>query len=105
MCPDCGEPSSRMHIRYARSLSDLPAHGRLVRIALTVRRFRCGNERCPKVLFAERFGDDTVARRRPSFFGVLCRSGSDSATDSLHYLGIFLLLMWRMVEVDVLERP
>jgi len=61
MCPDCGELSSRIHSRYARSLSDLPAHGRRVRIALTVRRFRCGNERCPRVIFAERFRDDIVA--------------------------------------------
>jgi transposase len=41
--------------------SDLPAHGRRVRIALTVRRFRCGNDVCPRVIFAERFGDDIVA--------------------------------------------
>jgi transposase len=61
MCPDCGEPSSRIHSRYARSLSDLPAYGRRVRIALAVRRFRCGNERCPRVIFAERFRDDIVA--------------------------------------------
>jgi hypothetical protein len=26
VCPDCGELSRRVHSRYARSLSDLPAH-------------------------------------------------------------------------------
>lgn len=37
--------SRGVHSRYVRSLSDLPAHGRRVRIALTVRRFRrCGND-------------------------------------------------------------
>ena len=41
--------------------SDLPAHGRRVRIKLTVRRFRRGSDRCPRVIFAERFGDDIVA--------------------------------------------
>ena len=61
ICPDCGEPSRRVHSRYERCLSDLPAHGRRVRIKLTVRRFRCGNDRCPRVIFAERFGDDIVA--------------------------------------------
>lgn len=60
-CPDCGDLSRRVHSRYMRSLSDLPAHGRLVRIALTVRRFRCGNACCPRVIFAERFGEDIVA--------------------------------------------
>jgi transposase len=60
-CPGCGKLSQRIHSRYARSLSDLPAHGRRVRIALTVRRFRCGNDVCPRVIFAERFGDDIVA--------------------------------------------
>lgn len=60
-CPGCGELSRRVHSRYVRSLSDLPAHGRRVRIALTVRRFRCGNGVCSRVIFAERFGDDIVA--------------------------------------------
>ena len=60
-CPDCGELSRRVHSRYERSLSDLPAHGRRVGIALTVRRFRCGNDGCPRVIFAERFADDIVA--------------------------------------------
>ena len=47
--------------RYVRSLSDLPAHGRRVSIALTVRRFRCDNELCLREIFAERFGEDIVA--------------------------------------------
>jgi len=61
ICPDCGQPSRQVHSRYGRSLSDLPAHGRRVRIELTVRRFRCGNARCPRMIFAERFADDIVA--------------------------------------------
>ncbi len=60
-CPDCGIPSGRVHSRYVRSVSDLPAHGKLVRIALTVRRFRCGTGSCPRMIFAERFGEDIVA--------------------------------------------
>ena len=60
-CPACGRLSRRVHSRYVRSLSDLPAHGRRVRIALTVRRFRCGNDVCPREIFAERFGEDIVA--------------------------------------------
>ena len=53
-CPACGKLSRRVHSRYVQSLSDLPAHGRRVRIALTVRRFRCGNDVCPRMIFAER---------------------------------------------------
>jgi hypothetical protein len=45
-CPSCSKLSRRVHSRYMRSLSDLPAHGRRVRIALTVRRFRCENDGC-----------------------------------------------------------
>jgi transposase len=61
ICPDCCEPSRRVHSRYSRSLSDLPAHGRRVVVSLTVRRFRCGTDRCARRIFAERLGDDIVA--------------------------------------------
>ena len=61
VCPGCGKLSRRVHSRYVRSLADLPAHGRRVSIALTVRRFRCGNDVCPRVIFAERFGEDIAA--------------------------------------------
>jgi transposase len=61
ICPNCGLPSKQVHSRYARSLSDLPAHGRRVLVTLTVRRFRCTNGHCARRIFAERFGDDIVA--------------------------------------------
>jgi transposase len=60
-CPACGRVSTRVHSRYERSLADLPAHGRRVRIRLQVRRFRCGSQDCPRTIFGERL-DDTVAR-------------------------------------------
>ncbi len=60
-CPGCGKLSQRVHSQYVRSLSDLPAHDRRVSIALTVRRFRWGNDVCPRGIFAERFGEDIVA--------------------------------------------
>lgn len=40
-CPRCGQTSRRQHSRYHRRLADLPAHGREVRIVLSVRRFQC----------------------------------------------------------------
>jgi transposase len=36
-CPDCRQPSRRIHSRYRRRLGDLPSHGRLVRIELSAR--------------------------------------------------------------------
>jgi transposase len=53
-CPVCGQASSQIHSRYQRCLSDLPAHGRQVRIQLQVRRFRCRGADCPRRIFAER---------------------------------------------------
>ena len=61
-CPACGSVSARMHSRYQRWLRDLPAHGRKVRIRLTVRRFRCGAPGCRAAIFAERL-DDGIAKR------------------------------------------
>lgn len=52
-CPACGSPSVRIHSRYQRGLADLPAHGRRVRIRLTVRRFRCSVNNCRVKIFAE----------------------------------------------------
>ncbi|WP_438860734.1 transposase family protein [Actinoplanes cyaneus] len=36
-CPACSKPSSRVHSRYQRTLTDAPVAGRLVRILLRVR--------------------------------------------------------------------
>jgi len=56
-CPVCGRVSARVHSQYERCLSDLPAHGRRVRIQLRVRRFRCRDGGCPRRIFAERLDD------------------------------------------------
>ena len=39
-CPQCGRLSQQAHSRYQRELTDLPAHGREVKVLLAVRRFR-----------------------------------------------------------------
>lgn len=61
-CPGCGHLSRRVHSRYERSLSDVPAHGRRVRVRLTVRRFRCPHGGCDRRIFAER-PDAGITRR------------------------------------------
>ena len=53
-CPSCGGVSARIHSRYVRSLSDLPSQGRLVRISLWTRRFRCVVAECSQRIFTER---------------------------------------------------
>jgi transposase len=54
-CPSCSQPSTRVHSRYTRRLSDLPCQGRLVRLQIAVRRFRCVEPTCRRVTFAEQF--------------------------------------------------
>lgn len=56
-CLACGMSSSRVHGRYRRLLQDLPAGGRAVLIALTIRRLRCGTPACQVRTFAEPAGD------------------------------------------------
>jgi transposase len=58
-CPICAAPSRRIHSRYIRHVSDLPASGRLVRLHIVTRRFCCEAPQCPRRIFAERF-DETV---------------------------------------------
>ncbi|WLS01470.1 ISL3 family transposase [Shinella oryzae] len=60
-CPDCCRTSRRLHSRYERRLADLPWQGRTVTIALNVRRLRCDNHRCRRLIFAENH-DDVVHR-------------------------------------------
>jgi zinc-finger of transposase IS204/IS1001/IS1096/IS1165 len=45
--------SSRTHGGYRRTLADLPLAGRPVRIVVQVRRFKCVEQSCAAVTFAE----------------------------------------------------
>jgi hypothetical protein len=54
LCPVCGKRSARRHSRYLRTLSDLPHQGRVARLQVWVRRFRCDTASCPRRIFAER---------------------------------------------------
>ena len=73
VCPTCGLPSSSIHSRYGRTLGDLPAHGRRLRVRLAARRFRCRNATCERRVFAERFAPDLIQAhaRRTSRLDVL----------------------------------
>jgi transposase len=56
-CPCCAVPSSSIHSRYQRHLTDLPWGMRLVRLQLTVRKFVCRNTTCTRRIFTERLPD------------------------------------------------
>jgi transposase len=54
-CPLCARRSKRVQSVYYRTVADLPLAGRQLILHLRVRRFRCGAQRCPRAIFAERF--------------------------------------------------
>src|SRR2546425_2634459 len=60
-CPVCSQSSNRIHSCYTRTLADLPCQGRLVRLQLKVRRFRCVEPSCARITFAEQFPGLTAA--------------------------------------------
>ena len=53
-CPLCAVPSTQVHSRYQRHLTDLPWGSLSVRIRLTVRKFVCRNATCVRRIFTER---------------------------------------------------
>jgi transposase len=63
-CPRCKHRSRRVHGRYIRTLHDLPSADMAVTLRLRVRRFRCTNPSCPRVIFAERFPNLAGVRAR-----------------------------------------
>ena len=77
-CPQCGRLSRQVHSRYRRGLTDLPAHGREVKVLLAVRRFRCRTSRCRTAIFAERFSSEVTsphARRTSRLQGLVLQLG------------------------------
>jgi transposase len=55
MCPDCQQPSQRVHSHYWRAAGDIACAERRIRLRLGVRRFFCDNATCERKTFAERF--------------------------------------------------
>jgi transposase len=65
-CSLCGFASSRVHAGYQRTIADLPAGGRPVRVVLSVRRFRCLEPGCGRATFAEQVQGFSARYRRRS---------------------------------------
>ncbi len=53
-CPICQTMAQRVHSHYGRTLHDVPCGTKSVRLVVQVRRFFCGNQDCPRKIFAER---------------------------------------------------
>lgn len=52
-CPTCGHNTWRIHSRYTRCLAEEPIFGHQVRLRMTVRRFLCPEQGCPRRIFVE----------------------------------------------------
>src|ERR1700746_3159835 len=77
-CPSCGGFSARIHSQYQRALADLPSQGRLVRISLWPRRFRCAVAECQQTIFTERLeatASRPFARRTTRLEGIVHHVG------------------------------
>jgi transposase len=53
-CPECHQPSARIHGHSQRTVADLPCAGRNVLLALTVRKFVCTTPTCSRRIFTEK---------------------------------------------------
>src|SRR2546423_15422908 len=53
-CPECHQPSTRIHSNYQRTVGDLPCAGRNVILALTVPKFVGSSPTCPRKIFTRR---------------------------------------------------
>ncbi len=53
-CPDCGQPTRRIHSHSTRRLRDLPWQGLGVTVVVHTRRWRCATPHCPRRVFTER---------------------------------------------------
>ena len=63
-CPVCGKYSKRVHDYYFRTITDLPVFQNRTVILLKTRKFKCGNNRCPRKVFSEQTPDIIRYSRR-----------------------------------------
>jgi transposase len=63
-CPLCHQPSERVHSRYNRKVADVPCGGRRVLLLLTVRKYICHTDYCPRSIFTERLPELVLSYAR-----------------------------------------
>jgi transposase len=87
-CPRCAVPSSSVHSRYQRRLTDLPWSTRPVHIQLTVRKFICRNPNCPRRIFTERVPALVAAYARKTQRLIAVALGGQAGARLAHRLGL-----------------
>src|SRR6266699_448498 len=77
-CPECHQPSARIHGNYQRTVADLPCAGRNVILALTVRKFVCSTPTCSHKIFTERLPGlvESYGRMTPRLIALVQSLGS-----------------------------
>jgi hypothetical protein len=72
-CPECHQPSARIHGHYQRTVVDVPCAGRTVILALTVRKFVCRTPTCSRRIFTERLVGrvESYARMTPRLISLV----------------------------------
>ncbi len=72
-CPECHQPSTRIHGNYERTVADLPCAGRNVILFLTVRKFVCTMPTCSRKIFTERLPGlvSSYARMTPRLIALV----------------------------------
>lgn len=86
-CPECKKHSYSVHDRYERRITDLPVFQYHSKIILTVRKFKCRNEKCKRKVFTEQ--NDNIlpyARRTERVTRLLSDIAIDMPTGSGHVL-------------------
>ncbi|SHE54182.1 Transposase [Mariniphaga anaerophila] len=86
-CPECKKYSHSVHDRYERRITDLPVFQYHSRIILTIRKFKCRNDRCKRKVFTEQ--NDNIlpyARRTERVTRLLSDIAIDMPTGSGHVL-------------------
>lgn len=63
-CPQCQQPSERVHGHYIRTVADLPCGGRHVLLRFAVRKFVCCTLECSQQIFTERRPDFVLSYAR-----------------------------------------
>jgi len=64
LCPNCCEPSTKIHSYYIRKFKDLPTFGKACRIFLKSRKYYCPTAECPLKIFTERYEDHFKPSKR-----------------------------------------
>ncbi len=113
-CPLCGWRADRIHIRYDRTVVDLPWATVVVRLHIHVRRFFCDNDACPRKIFGERLDEVTTAhaqrteRQQATLTAIAIALGGEAGARLAEKLGMpvspdtLLRLLRQMPEI---ERP